>query len=447
MSAPSPLEANQQQPPTRFRWVVFGLGCGTSWVLYLHRYTFALVKKELKDEWGLTNQDLGLLDSAFSIAYSAFQIPAGLLADFYGAHLFLGAIILIWSFAIAMHAWAPGLTSMAYARGIFGAGQAGAFAALSRLTRTWFPFSSRTSAQGWIGVSFGRIGGLSSNVLFAAVMLGLLAMDWRTALYILAAVGVVHGIVFLIFFRNSPRDSPWVNSAEADLIEVVPEGEVSAASAQKMTIRQMFSRMKPRAIVNLIVLTITSTFSTIADNIYSAWIPLFLAEVHGLNFKEMGIYSALPLLGGALGGGFSGMLNDRLIRLTGNRRWTRSLIGFGGKAIAAVILVFALMTSYDNPYRFCGYLFFVKLFADAGLSTRWGTITDISGNASATVFAFNNSLAALFAMGAPILYGVVSHKFGWQPVFMIAIGAYVLCAISWLFVNCTLELFPEEESA
>ena len=30
--------------PTRVRYMVFVLGFGTSWMLYLHRYSFALIK-------------------------------------------------------------------------------------------------------------------------------------------------------------------------------------------------------------------------------------------------------------------------------------------------------------------------------------------------------------------------------------------------------------------
>lgn len=75
--------------------------------------------------------------------------------------------------------------------------------------------------------------------------------------------------------------------------------------------------MTPRSLMNLIWLSLQNVLSTFADNIYSNWIPLFLSQVHGLKFKEMGIYSALPLLGGAVAGVTGGMLNDFLIVRTG----------------------------------------------------------------------------------------------------------------------------------
>jgi predicted MFS family arabinose efflux permease len=133
-----------------------------------------------------------------------------------------------------------------------------------------------------------------------------------------------------------------------------------------------------------------------------------------------------------------------MIRATGNRRWTRSLIGLAGKGTAGVLLVLALVTSYDNPYRFCGMLFFVKFFADMGLASRWGTITDISGPATASVFALNNALASLVGMIAPWMYGRVSRDYGWYTVFIIAACVYMAGALSWLFIDCTIPLFGED---
>ena len=95
----------------------------------------------------------------------------------------------------------------------------------------------------------------------------------------------------------------------------------------------MFAGMRPRAVLNLIVLNIQSILSTLADNIYSNWIPLFLAEVHLVSKQQMGLYSALPLLGGAIAGFVGGLLNDWLIAKTGNRRWSRSGIAFVGKGL------------------------------------------------------------------------------------------------------------------
>jgi MFS transporter, ACS family, glucarate transporter len=422
------------EKPTNVRWAVFGLACGASWLLYLHRYAFALIKPELVKEWNLGKDELGLLDSAFSMAATVFQFPLGAVADLLGVHLVLTLLIVLWCVGLGMHAWAPSPNHLWYARGTLGIGQSAVYATISRMAQSWFPPSIRTTLQGLAGISAGRLGGLSAYLLFGTVLLGYCGLDWRTAVYLFAAGGLVFAALFAVVFRNSPSEHPWANDAEAALME----GSASAVAAPpRMTLRQLLASIEPRALVNLVCLNVQTVLSTIADNIYSNWIPLFLWEVHKLKFDQMGIYSALPLLGGAIAGLTGGLLNDWLIARTGNRRWSRSGIALFGKGMAAIVLA-AAMLWYDSPYVFCWLLFVVKLFGDWSLTTSWGVVTDIGGRATASVFAFNNAVAGLGFIAAPALFGWIAEHFGWQPVFFTVAGVYALCALSWLFIDCTI---------
>jgi ACS family glucarate transporter-like MFS transporter len=447
---PNPYESQPKIPDelpggaTRVRWIVFALSCTTSWMLYLHRYTFALIKPELSKQWGLGTDELGELDFAFAVCYTGFQIPLGILGDVVGVRLVLTGLILVWCFGLALHAYAPSSGVMMAARATLGIGQSAVFASLTRVTRMWFPTATRSIAQGFVGVFAGRFGGLCSNLLFATVLLGIFELDWRTAIYWFAGLGAIQAIAFWFLFRNSPREHPLANDAEASLIAGNASGKVKP---DKMSQRDMLSKMTPRSIANLLTLNVQSILSTIADSMYSNWIPLFLVQVHALKFKEMGFYSALPLLGGAIGGAVGGWLNDFFIARTGNRRWVRSLVAFTGKGLAAVFLLIALLTTYGNPYVFCVMLFFVKLFGDWSLTTSWGTITDIGGKASASVFAFNNSVAGIGSMFTPLVFGYIVDYYNndWTIMFKIACGTYALCALSWLFVNCTIPILPDED--
>lgn len=430
--------------PTNVRWAVFALACGTSWMLYLHRYTFALIKPLLVEEYGLGKDDLGLLDGGFGLCYVLFQIPFGIMADAFGVRLVLVLLILIWSVGLAMHAWAPTTTALWFSRATLGLGQSGTFASLIRLTKIWYPLTIRTTVQGWVGVFSGRMGGVCSNVIFATLLMGTLLFDWRTSIYLFAGLGIAHALVFMLVFRNTPRRHPWVNDAEVNLIEQADPTAPTKPAPPKMTTREMFSKMTPRSITNLLCVNVQTIFSTIADNIYSAWIPLFLIEVHELEFKEMGLYSALPLLGGALGGLLGGYLNDYLLRTTGNLRWSRTAVGLAGKGSAAALLFIALFFFYDRPYLFCGMLFFIKFVGDTSLTTTWGAVSDIGGRASATVFAYNNGVASIFSLGAPVMYGFMAEYWGWKAVFITAGLSYVLCSLSWLVINCTIPVMPEE---
>jgi len=359
--------------------------------------------------------------------------------------MILTAMIVIWCIGLALHAWAPSANELWYGRALMGAGQSGVYAALSRVTRDWFPAVSRTTVQGWVGVFFGRIGGVSCNLLIGTVLLGFFHVPWRTVVLGLTAVGLAHAALFATLYRNNPARHPLVNDAEARLI-AGGQSPASASSSTRLPLKALFRRATPRSLGNLMALNVQMVLSNIADNIFLSWLPLFLASVHGLGFQEMGFYSALPLLGGALGGASGGWLNDWLIRRTGNLRRVRSGVGAAGKGIACVLLLVALLW-YDNPAVFCGILVFVKFFADWGLTTTWGTVTDIGGRATATVFAFTNAVGTAGAVIAPTLYGAIAEHYDWKHVFLTGAGAYLLCSLAWLAVDSSIPVIRETDDS
>lgn len=430
--------------PTYVRWRIFILASGTSWLLYLHRYTFGLIKPQLAEERHLGSDELGLLDSGFSLCYMVCQVPLGIAADALGVHLVLTGMIVVWSIGLGMHAWATTTTGLWYARSLLGAGQSAAYAALNRISQQWFAPAVRTTMQGFVAITAGRIGGMSANLLFGSVLLGVFAMPWRSAVYLFAGLGLVHAAVFFVIFRNTPREHPRVNEAEARLIAGT-DAPAQASAAPRMTVRQVYAALSPRGLANLAALNVQTLLSTFADNIFSNWIPLFLWQVHHLGDKERGVYSALPLLGGAAAGFIGGLLNDWFIRRTGNRRWSRSGVAMAGKGMAALLL-FTALAWYDHPYVFCTFLFFVKLFGDWSLVTMWGVVTDIGGRATATVFAFNNAVAGIAMVAAPATFGYLAKEFGWYFVFVTVGVTYVLCALSWLAINCSIPLFDSTEA-
>src|SRR6476620_10724646 len=94
--------------PTRVRLLVLALACGLSFLLYLHRYAWGFIKKDLQEEFGWDPWTLGWLDSLFALSYGLGQVPAGVLCDWFGARLLLGASVLLWSASLAGFAWATG---------------------------------------------------------------------------------------------------------------------------------------------------------------------------------------------------------------------------------------------------------------------------------------------------------------------------------------------------
>jgi ACS family glucarate transporter-like MFS transporter/ACS family D-galactonate transporter-like MFS transporter len=440
--------------PTNVRWQIFALSCASSWTLYLHRYTFALVMPSLAEEWNVDRADLGFMQSAFYATYVAMQVPCGLLVDWLGTHLFLGGIILAWSGVLALHAWAPDRAAMYAMRILFGATQAGCYPALGKVTQAWFPLSIRTSLQAWIASFSGRFGGASANLLFGTVMLGMVGLGWRSGLLILAAWGAALGVAVLVVFRTAPAEHPRVNVAELHLITGIAPGaaaphETSADTASIFVApdwdraERWWKTITARSAANLGFFFAQFFAATFADTIYVVWMPTVLKSEHRVSDQEMGFYSALPLLGGALGGIVGGYANDLLIRRL-SRRWARSIVGCVGNVMAAAFVLVALLFFHD-PARFCGFLFFAKVFSDWAQPTTWGTVTDFSGRHAATIFGLGNGVGGLGSVVAPPLLGAIATAYSWHAVFALIAAIYVVGGACWLAVNCTIPVLATRE--
>ena len=127
---------------------MFGLASATSFLLYLHRYTWGFVKVAVAEEFDWRDDTLGWLDSAFMISYAGGQIPEECLATGSGRKWSWGSMILVWSLSMGGMGLAGGFRAMAAVRMFFGLAQAGCYANLSKVTKVWFPISERTAVAG-----------------------------------------------------------------------------------------------------------------------------------------------------------------------------------------------------------------------------------------------------------------------------------------------------------
>lgn len=448
MTAPHSLDSHER--PTNIRWLVFSLACGTSWMLYLHRYTWNIIRPQLQEEYGFSNTQLETLGSIFYFGYAIFQIPSGIVSDLFGTHLFLGSITITWAICLPLLGLVGTFTGLALVRILFGSAQAGGYPALGQVTRTWFPLRSRTQVQGWVASFFGRTGGAFSSVIMATVLMGMFGLSWRWALAIMAGVGILFALAFFATFRNSPEEDPRVNEAELALIR-----EGSSPDAARRGVMPFGKAIRHRT---LQVLVGQQFCNAGADIIYTNVMGSYFIS-QGVTMGTTGILVMLPLLGGAVGGVFGGYLNDWLIRRTGNRRWSRTAVGFSGKVLATAMLFIAI--SQRTPMAIALWLFVVKFFTDWSQPTVWGTCTDIGGRYSATVFSINNTSGNVGALVIPpLLVGplldfystssvvngetVVTTDF--TPMFVVMGILYMLAAVCWFAIDCTKPIEPETTS-
>ncbi len=437
-----PAEVAAPAEPTNVRFLILTLACGISFLLYLHRYVWGFIKEDVRQEFGWDPLTLAWLDNLFLVTYAGGQVPSGVLGDWFGAHALLGSSIFLWSLALAGVALASGVWSMAAARLGLGAAQAPCYPVLNKVSKNWFPIGMRTTAQALIATCFGRAGGAASFFLFGTVLVHGLGLPWRAAVGVFTLLGLAAGVLFLLLVRNRPREHPWANAREADLVTA---GDPEAAHATR-------SRLRWGALASSRTawfLFLRSFSSNVADPLFVYWVPIFLRG-QGLHAGTAGWLAALPLLGGAVGGVASGSLQSALIVRTGSRRWARRTAGMAGKLTAAGLMLAALALA--DPVA-VGFLFLaVKFFGDMEQPAEWGTISDVGGRSAATLFGCVNTVGALGGIaGGSVIGSVLTHfridgqitPDGWKAVFALVALVYVVSASCWPFIDCERPLDPQ----
>ena len=126
------VEAAVTARPTNARYGAFAFTLVMIAIAYLDRVCISTAAPSIQGELGLSDAQMSLVFSAFTLAYALFEIPSGWLADRFGARVALSRIVVWWSAMTAATGFTGGFASLAAVRFLFGAGEAGALPSCAR---------------------------------------------------------------------------------------------------------------------------------------------------------------------------------------------------------------------------------------------------------------------------------------------------------------------------
>src|SRR5437660_6028071 len=202
-------------PPFRARGRVLTFAFLLAVVTFLDRICISAAAPFMMEDLGLTVLQMSAVFSAFTLAYSLFEIPSGWLGDTRGPRRVLTRIVIWWSAFTMLTGAARGFQSLVTIRFLFGAGEAGAFPNVARAFSQWFPRRERGTANGVLFLG-SRAGGMLSAPI-ALLLIG--RWGWRASFLIFGALGVVWAAAWHAWFQDEPRDHPGVASEELAWIE------------------------------------------------------------------------------------------------------------------------------------------------------------------------------------------------------------------------------------
>lgn len=151
---------------------------------YLYRTVNAVISPELTRDLALEPGSLGLLTSAYFVAFAAMQIPVGMLLDRYGPRRVEPLLLAVAAAGTLIFALAEGLAGVTLGRAIIGAGVASCLMAPLKGIVTWYPPASHASLSGWMMVA-GGVGALAATT---PVEVALRFATWREIFVVLSAL-------------------------------------------------------------------------------------------------------------------------------------------------------------------------------------------------------------------------------------------------------------------
>lgn len=172
----------------------------TNLLNFFDRTLPAVYTEPIKHEWSLTDLQLGLGSSAFTIVYAIAGIPLGRASDTWARRKVLAVCLLLWSGFTAMTALAWSFWSLFWIRIGVGIGEAGCAPASSSIIGDLFPANRRSKAMGWfmLGLPLGLVA-----AFFGGAALIRALHSWRTPFYVASVPGVI--LAALVLFIKEPE--------------------------------------------------------------------------------------------------------------------------------------------------------------------------------------------------------------------------------------------------
>lgn len=361
---------NTIRPQTNYRWIVLALIFAVYAVNYADRTNIGAVLPFIIDEFQLSNFEAGSIASMFFLGYAISQIPAG----FWMAKRGTRGLVSLSILGFSTFTWLIGSASSAFAikwiRLGLGLTEGPTPVGLTSTINSWFPAREKATATGVY----------IASTMFAPIIVPPLAVwiavtyGWRWVFFSFAIPGIVLALVWYIFVRTKPEESPFVSESELKYIrtsslttDVKSKGNI--VENDKFRLLDKFIRVKQLTPIDTSGKVFKSkniwgsclAYFMMVSVLYGilTWIPSYLVNEKGFSFIRMGFVAAMPCIGGFIGSIAGGWISDKVF---GRRRKPTMLF----TALATVIMMVVMLNVPENTTAVATSLFLVGLMINIG---------------------------------------------------------------------------------
>lgn len=377
-----------QARPERFplRWVAVGVFVLSSSLNYLDRQLLAALAPTLRGEFQWTNQQYGLVVSAFAIVYALVAPAAGWFIDRVGLNLGAGIAVAVWSMAGSLTAWTRSFSELLACRTILGAAEAAGIPAAGKASATYL--EPRELA---LGTAFNQVG-ITLGSVAAPLIVAAMAprYGWRSTFALCGALGFLWIPLWLFTAKRIPARPVENRSVTTHAWDVIRD-----------------RRIWGLALANVFVMMLYS--------LWSNWTTLYFVEERHLTVDQANRdFAWIPPVFATAGGFFGGVVTYRWIRAGMDVIRARMRICW----ISAVILLATAAVPLMPQPALAATAISLSFFWTLAISTNvYAMPIDLFGPAHAGlgVAALTCSFGLMTAFLSPWIGGVVD-RVGFAPV-------------------------------
>ena len=350
----------------------------------------------IREEFGLTRAQIGLITSGLFSASMFTVIIGGWISDVYGAKRILVIMMLYSLLPILAFTLVQSFHVAIVVGFLIGISAGPCYPATSKAIMDWVPQKIRA-----FGMSLKQTGPTLAGAL-AAITLPYLAIHygWRSGLFALAIVTVLVLVIFQIFYRDVPRTKSNIRKPSvSDFGEIVKNP-------------------------SLVILTIWGFFFVGLQFIILSYLILFLVE--NLKYSEVtaGAFLGIALVVSTVARILWGAACDFL--LNSRRKVTLGIIGF----TAGLSFILIVLVNHETPV----WAVMLLIGAMGGSAMSWPGIfttyvAEISGSErSGTAIGSTNAIMRIGAIIVPPFFGLSADVSGSYTIGWLAMGCSAIIA-------------------
>jgi MFS family permease len=424
-------------------WTILALLALISATHQFHRAGVPALANQLMDEYDLSAESLGVLETAFYVHYTLAMLLGGWLADRVGTWrtllLVVGGSGLFggmtgcagWLATSAASAW----WAIFLLRSAMGIASAPLYPSTSRSVAAWFPLGSQPWANGVV-TSLALVGTACAFPVLSNLSTW---YGWRAAFAITGAATAVLFIAWALLGRRPPP---------------VPAAAAGAGRPEEGPARAGDSWMRLLGHRGLLALTVSYAAVGYYEYTLMNWLKYYFKEVRQLSEDESAWYTFSVKMAFALFAVVGGLASSRATRIWG-LRWGLRSVPMTSMTLAAAFLI--LGSQAEGVALAVVALALGMGFIGASEGAFWTAAVRLGGRRGATAAGLLNTGGNVPGMIAPVatpwIAGVASRmgsgtdaaaaSFGWQ-VSLVVTSLICFCGVFfWLGVDAEKPVDPD----